>query len=376
MDWTEVGELVEQAHQYMTNYNGTQWEGVQVLDQTYAVFAEAFEAQICQLTDVPRRQRSGRGRPPRIRWVEGARRANRQFKSWHTLDRPLVWLSQWVQHVLRYIAGIEEHTTATFLAEDLEESPQEFQCVPALIGLRHRATKLVKALEADELSQLQCRQLNEAAFQHFLGEVSEALEEERRHLRGCHSQAWRAWVREAEGSHKGWAHRWTSQREHWRPVKAEAQSPFTGRPREALEREQERLSAVWQCTEQPSAWFEDDTASYRALPEIEIGAFLQAARSFPRRTASTWDGFHPRHYGLLTEEQAGVVIELIRLVERVGILPTVLQAIYCKLIPKHKQDATTFSCRGIGLHPSLYRLWARVRRTEARRWQNIIVAAC
>ena len=47
----------------MTDYSGTQWEGVQVLDQIYAAFVVAFETQICQLTDVPRRRNSGRGRP-------------------------------------------------------------------------------------------------------------------------------------------------------------------------------------------------------------------------------------------------------------------------------------------------------------------------
>ncbi len=201
MDWTELGDRVEQAHQYLTAYNGSQWEHVQVLDQTYAAFVVAFEEQICQLTDVPRRQRSGRGRPPRIRWVEGSRRAARQFKSWHTLDRPLVWLTQWVQHVLKYIAAIDEGTSAAFLAQDLEDAPREYHCVPALIGLMQRAQTLIKALDADERAQLSCRYIKEAAFQHFLGEVSEALEKERRHLRGCHAQSWRDWVKEVEGGH-------------------------------------------------------------------------------------------------------------------------------------------------------------------------------
>ena len=98
--------------------------------------------------------------------------------------------------------------------------------------------------------------------------------------------------------------------------------------------------------------------------------FLKAARSFPRRIASTWDGFHPRHFGLLEESQAEVALDIFRLVERVGVLPTVLQAIFAELIPKHKADATELSHRSIGLLPSLYRQWARVRREEARRWES------
>ena len=115
-------------------------------------------------------------------------------------------------------------------------------------------------------------------------------------------------MREAGTAHKGWAHKWASLREHWRPVKVSVDSAFSGRPRDALTRERERLSAVWRCSEEQQPWFEADPDSYSQLPEIEIGAFLKAARSFPRRSASTWDGFHPRHYGMLTEEQAGVVI--------------------------------------------------------------------
>ena len=369
LDWRELAGRVEEAHAYVTNYSGSQWESVQALDQVYSDFVVAFEEQICQLTDVPKRQRSGRGRPPRIRWVEGSRRAKGQFKSWQTLDRPLVWVTQWVQHVLRYIAGIETDTSAAFLAMDLEEAPAEFESIPGLIGIQQRARILIKAMEMDERSQFSCGDLNAAAFQHFLAEVGEALEEERRHLRGCYAQSWRDWVKEAGEAHKGWAHRWSKHQEHWRPVKVSANGHFTGRPRDSLQQEKRRLSEVWRCSEEPQPWFCDDTGSYNDLPEIEIQEFLKAARSFPRRTASTWDGFHPRHYGMLTEEQAAVAIELVRLVERIGILPSVLQAIVVKLIPKHKQDATELSCRGIGLHPSLYRQWARTRRGEARRWE-------
>ena len=64
-----------------------------MLDQVYADFVVQFEEQLCRLTDTPRRLRSGRGRPPRIRWIEGSKRAARQLKSWRTLDRPLVWMT-------------------------------------------------------------------------------------------------------------------------------------------------------------------------------------------------------------------------------------------------------------------------------------------
>ena len=71
---------------------------------------------------------------------------------------------------------------------------------------------------------------------------------------------------------------------------------------------------------------------------------------------------------MLTERQAQTVIELFRLMERVGATPTVLRTVYGLPIPKHKAEvAERVSMRTIGLLPSLYRQWARVRQVEARK---------
>ncbi len=127
-----------------------------------------------------------------------------------------------MQHVLRYIGAIEENTTAGFLEQDLEDCPAEFQSVPALIGLHIRGRTLIKALMEDELAGSACQALNEAAFQGFLQEVTEALEQERRQLQRGHLHAWRERVREAEREHKGWAHRWSASKEQWKPVRVPA----------------------------------------------------------------------------------------------------------------------------------------------------------
>ncbi len=337
VDWSPLAATVNEGHQHIDTYKGSQWENVQVLDQVYDKFVRYFEQQVCLCTDTPQRRTSTRGRPPRIRWIEGHKKAERQLKSWRSLDRPLVWMTIWVQNVIRYVSGHqEEGTTAGYLEQDLQECPTEFRSVPALIGLHQQAQLLAKALVADEAAQRVCKELNEEAFTHFLGEVNEALEQERRALQKGHLRRWREWVREAEAHHKGWAHRWTTTKEQWKAVRVPAGGTFTGRPRDALEAERRRLQEVWRCSEESEPWFQADDAAAGALPPLSVQEFLQAARSFPRRTASTWDGFHPRHYGLLGERHAAVVLELILLIERVGIMPTTLQAIYAKLIPKHK----------------------------------------
>ncbi len=368
--WRELAGRVEDAHQYITKYRGGQWENVQVLGQVYGEFASAFEDHICRCTDTPRRRISTRGRPPRIRWVEGSRRAKRQLKSWRFLDRPLVWMTHWAKHVIRYIADMGEDTTVGFLSQDLEECPTEFRSVEALIGLHQRAQTLIQALAMDETYHRTNTELNETAFRDFLGEVTSALEHERRQLQAGHLQSWKAWVREAAREHRGWAHRWSTIKEQWKPLKVAPGGAFTGRPLESLQKEHARLTEVWGCSEKQDDWFQADAEEYSKLQDLTVAEFQRAARSFSRKAASTWDGFHPRHYCLLGEAQVEVVLELVALVERVGVFPTTLQAIYAKLIPKLKAEADVINYRGIGLLPSLYRLWARIRREEARRWEE------
>ena len=149
-DWTELAGIVEEAHHYAATRITSQWELVQVLDQVYSPFAEAFELQLCHLTDTPRRQFSSRGRPPTIKWIPVSDRTKRQFKSWHSLDRPLHWISTWTQAVLRYISAMGEEFAAEYLSQELEEAPSEFHSVPSLIGLHRQARLLIQAMIMDE----------------------------------------------------------------------------------------------------------------------------------------------------------------------------------------------------------------------------------
>ncbi len=111
--------------------------------------------------------------------------------------------------------------------------------------------------------------------------------------------------------------------------------------------------------------------SHLELTHLQAEQVLAASRSFSRRTAQTWDGFHPRHYALLTMEQAEVIVALVTFMERVGLTPSCTQAVMAKLIPKHKAESPDKLCmRSIGLMPSLYRLWARMRQSVARDWES------
>ena len=370
-DWSSLGGLVEEAKEYMKTHRTSQPERLQVLDHVYSTFVQEFEVQISEATDTPRRQRSRRGEGPSIRWVDSTRRAREHFKSWRNLVRPLHWLTQWTNDVLRYIEDSDSNATAHTLAEDLRDHPAEFQEVEALINIYHKATMLIQALSRNEAAGQQCQELNRSSFTDLQDELQRAVEEERHNSRKTSLQAWRDWVADASSHNRGWAHRWTKLQDVWKPTRARIGGTYTGKPIDVLKQERERLMGIWGCQRRRAAIFEATAADHEGLPPLTAEQGLRAACSFPRRTAQTWDGFHPRHFSMLKESQLEIVMDVLEVVELLGMTPSNIQAVYAKLIPKHTgNQLEQISMRGIGLLPSLYRLWARLRQTEARRWEK------
>jgi hypothetical protein len=104
------------------------------------------------------------------------------------------------------------------------------------------------------------------------------------------------------------------------------------------------------------------------MPAITVDDLKRAVKTFPRRTAQTWDGFHPRHFSLLSDQQLSIVADILHLVEQVGEMPSCLQGIIATLIQKIKGDEEAF--RSIGMMPGLYRVWARCRAPLARQWER------
>eukprot|EP00972_Heterocapsa_arctica_P113311 16436455-Heterocapsa_arctica.AAC.1 len=96
------------------------------------------------------------------------------------------------------------------------------------------------------------------------------------------------------------------------------------------------------------------------LKPITPGMVRDAARRFPIKTAETYDGFHVRHWGLLSDEGLEVVALLLNLIEITRQWPRQILGLTTCLIPKAKGG----KYRGIALFPSLYRIWAKIRRED------------
>ncbi len=74
------------------------------------------------------------------------------------------------------------------------------------------------------------------------------------------------------------------------------------------------------------------------------------------------DGWHPRHFALLSDGSLKMLGQLIRIIESVGDFPSRTQDVAVALITDKR--------RPIGLYRALFRLWARLRRPLADEWEH------
>ena len=90
-----------------------------------------------------------------------------------------------------------------------------------------------------------------------------------------------------------------------------------------------------------------------------------ASKEFPVGTSWTYDGFHPRHYDLLSDSALEVLSMILESAECLGTMPLSARSISVALIPKPKGGT-----RPIGLFPSPYRIWAKARLPLAQAWED------
>ena len=76
-----------------------------------------------------------------------------------------------------------------------------------------------------------------------------------------------------------------------------------------------------QDTEETMRW---DSTEWERLEPLKWGAIQDASRSFKEVTAIV-DGWHPRHFGLLSEGALRALANILNVIELLGIFPTTTQ---------------------------------------------------
>ena len=99
-------------------------------------------------------------------------------------------------------------------------------------------------------------------------------------------------------------------------------------------------------------------------PDPSVAKVRAVARSFSSFSAVSPDGFHLNNYAQLSDDGVRCLIGILRIFEKVGRLPRRIRLLLTFLINKPKGGL-----RALGLFPSLYRLWARLRRGYMVDWE-------
>ncbi len=216
--------------------------------------------------------------------------------------------------------------------------PQVQQCDDVILRQAARTQGVMDSIDAD----LKIQALEDGA-------------EERRR--------WRDWLREDAAAGAAHAHAYSRLPEEWVPTQAtDDHGIISADPSAILEGIRAAYATKWQAAQRQTryAWREREALA-RLLPD-ELRA---ASLAFAKGTASTFDGLHPRHFALLSDQALAALAALYEAVELLGAWPRQLDLVVMPLLPKPKGGF-----RPIGLLAGAYRLWAKARRVEADRWES------
>ncbi len=177
------------------------------------------------------------------------------------------------------------------------------------------------------------------------------------------SNGWKEWLEEdwAQGAKR--AHAYTRVPVEWQPtVATSAKGVISAAPSAILEGARDKYAKYWDASESPIGY--SWAGECEELPRLTPQQLRSASLSFSRRTSSTYDGWHVRHFGLISDEGLGVLATILAAVERAGTWPTQTTLATMPLIGKPKGGH-----RAIGKLAALYRVWTKSRRPFAEKWE-------
>ena len=124
-----------------------------------------------------------------------------------------------------------------------------------------------------------------------------------------------------------------------------------------LDAERSKLRNLWQASdERPQVNVHTPWAGDSPLPPLTPDDLRKASRTFSEQTSSTYDGFHPRHFSLMSDPALETLGILFQAIECLGEMPQSNSQVIVALIAK-----ATGGTRPIGLYPGSERLWAKAR---------------
>ncbi len=182
------------------------------------------------------------------------------------------------------------------------------------------------------------------------------------------SAAVREWAHAASHEGAAIAHRWTRVPDEWRPETVEDEdidgcATVTANPGAVVDAEHEKWKMLWS----PSGVCKTklNWGRVEQLPRPTTQQFRSAARSFKRRTGVGVEGITPADFDALDDDGIDACISIMMACEAVGYIPKAIALVIVRMIAKKDGGR-----RPIGLLPSFYRVWAKVRGCYVRDWER------
>ena len=370
-DWDDIRGSLEAALDFISNSSNVIASDL-VLSAAYIQVADAMEKEIAFVTGTELATLGKRASKPRLITKSLCELGLRERSSWRSFAKEACWLFNKTKELAVLIrptgaAGQSSSTDdlVSFVENTLQNLPQDALGIPAWAELWALWQATASAIVLDARAGISIPARNQAAVGILLERAEDHRDKELLADTRSATAKWKDWAKEALQGGASRAHKWSKLPEQWRPVQVSRKANFSSRPSAVLEGELERLEALWDSTDLPlEDWKWEGELT---LGEINPAEVRGAARSFPCSSCSTWDGFHPRHFAMLTDSQLQVIVLLLYSIEARRAFPKELRALIAVLILKLKGNKA--SHRTLGIFPALYRLWARIKRRKLQAWE-------
>ncbi len=352
-------------------------EAEDILSAAYALWVYRVEDELSEVTGHELPKRGTRSSRPTVVWrsVLPERRPDEGYPS----EAILAWLKDLARELVR-ASGSDVTTEAKMrIADDIDLSlgrdmPSGEPCArvtrarAALLGelARFRARldyprpHAPRDPQPSPPGERHARQVEQA--QGVMDAIDKDLQAQAQEDGAEERRRWRDWLKEDAAAGAAHAHAYSRLPDEWVPTQAmDSQGVISADPNLLLEAIRSAYAAKWQAAERQTryAWRERE-----ALTRLQPDELRAASLAFSKRTASTFDGLHPRHFALLSDQALAALATIYEAVELLGAWPKQLDLVIMPLIPKPKGGF-----RPIGLLAGAYRLWAKARRGEADRWE-------
>jgi len=191
--------------------------------------------------------------------------------------------------------------------------------------------------------------------------LTKAINSIKRATQDSKNKAWLNWREKELNSHAAGAHRFSKPSRGWSPPDVRGvDGKLIANSEGILKQEEGRHSKLWKSSPVgPALNYNHFEPCRRPAPE----QLRKTSRTFKKKTWVAPDGWHPRHYALVSDDALEMVADFFELMEMTSLLPAQQRQVYVYLL-----DKSSGGTRPIGLFTALYRLWSKTRQTDAAKW--------